>query len=109
MPYLSELAQRDNHKFILGASGGSGSLGKVFVRNAQGKMTNMIVSVIGVGSALLAAFFWLWASLVLIPPWPDVGWYLDAFAPFRACPAKSFTPECSRCGFCWRGRLRGRG
>jgi hypothetical protein len=46
-------------------------------------MTNMIVSVIGFGSALLAAFFWLWASLVFIPPWPDVGWYLDVFEPFR--------------------------
>ena len=46
-------------------------------------MTNIIIAVIGAGSALVAAFFWIWASLVLIPPWPDVGWYLDVFEPFR--------------------------
>ena len=51
--------------------------------NSQSKMTNMIIAGIGAGSALVAAFFWLWASLVFIPPWPDVGWYLDVFEPFR--------------------------
>jgi hypothetical protein len=48
-------------------------------------MTN-VATIIGCGTSLVAAIFWLWASLTKIPPFPDVG--LDSgswvFEPVRS-------------------------
>jgi hypothetical protein len=35
-------------------------------------------SILGILTALLAAFFWLWASVTDIPPFPDVGFDSDS-------------------------------
>jgi len=44
-----------------------------------------IANIIGIASSLLAAFFWLWASVTYIPPFPDVGFdsYSSVFEPVR--------------------------
>jgi hypothetical protein len=44
-----------------------------------------LANIIGILTALIAAFFWLWASFTEIPPFPDVGFDADTtvFEPVR--------------------------
>lgn len=48
-------------------------------------VVEQLANIIGIGTSLFAAFFWMWASCTKIPAFPDVGLdsYSSVFDPVR--------------------------